>query len=141
CPSYRRASPTRSVEAVACRLFRGISRAPRRWSAPPPRRARPPRRPASPRVPSNAESGSRCGPFDVEELLTAPFLVVSFASAAQTEQPLREQQIDHGCHIDGKGQRPSQGDALGQLVNLQRQEYRGGHHREILTPARQQPQS
>lgn len=69
-------------------------------------------------VTSAVRSGHRRGPLHVEKLLTAALRVVGFAATPQPEQPFRDQQVDHGGHIDAEGDQAGHRDALGQVMQL-----------------------
>jgi len=49
--------------------------------------------------------------LDIQELLAPPLRVVGFATTAQTEQPLGDQQVKDRRDVDGECQRACQSDA------------------------------
>jgi len=58
--------------------------------------------------------------------------------AAQAEQPLGQQQVEHSCHVDDKGHQAHDGELLGELVDLERQEDAGPDHGDVLAPTLEQ---
>src|SRR5689334_24169902 len=85
--------------------------------------------------------GRDAGLLDLQQAALVPLLVVGRLAAAQAEQPLGQQQVDHRRHVDHQGADPDIGDLLRQLVNFDGQAQRGGHHGEVLAPAFEQPQA
>jgi len=78
--------------------------------------------------------------FDFQELFAAAFAVIGLPAAAQAEQVLGQQQVQHRGDVDRERPGPGERDALGQLPDLQGQEHRGRDGSEVLPPAGQQPQ-
>src|SRR5262249_44172517 len=85
--------------------------------------------------------GHHGGALDFEQLLTVSFLVVGLAATPDAEQTFRHHEKDHRGHIDGEGDHAGHRDALGQIMDLQRQKDGGGYYREVLPPTLQQPQA
>ena len=74
-------------------------------------------------------------------LVDRVFGVLGGDAAADAEQALGAQQVDHHGDVDDEGDHLEDGRAIGQLVDLQRQQRRRHDERQILRPAALIPQA
>src|SRR6476620_5467652 len=79
--------------------------------------------------------------LNCEQTLGAVFGAICRAATVEAEQPLAPQQPHHCGDVNYERAEAECGHFLGQLINLQRQEYACRDHREVLTPAPHEPQT
>src|SRR5580704_19053748 len=87
--------------------------------------------------------GERRGGGALDRCPAGVFVVLGplgLAAAAQPEQPLGDQQVGHDGQVDDQGDDLQRRDALGQLVDLIRDEDDGGDEGQVFGPPAAQPQ-
>ena len=80
------------------------------------------------------------GLLHLDDGLGAQPRLVGLLAAADAEQPLAPDQVADEQQVDHQRPDPQPGDLHRQVVDLVRQEDRGRHHGEVLTPPLAQPQ-
>src|SRR3954470_6870553 len=68
-------------------------------------------------------------------------LFLGLGAAAESEQPLRQQQVDDDRDVQDEGEDLERRDAVRQLVELERQQQDGRDERQVLRPALLEPES
>ena len=83
----------------------------------------------------------RRSPFDRRPAGVGVVLgALGVAAAAQSEQPLGDEQVDDNRHVDDERNHLQRGDALGQLIDFIRDEHDRGDKRQVLRPPAPVPQ-
>ena len=81
------------------------------------------------------------GPLDLQQRDALPLRLERRLAAADPEQPLGPEQVDHREDVERERDDPQPGDRLDDLVDLERDEDAGADHRDVLAPALHQPEA